>query len=298
MIYGYFWIDGLTKQHKVSKSQDVGLEGGLEKCTEEWIPVISRGDGQESQHWTRMNYIDFLLHGHQSVQGVACKCILNPSTWYLLLVTGHQVILPALQSFLLLKCIRNHSAATLGRQHMSIPWPCSGHATMPILHHGISHPVFVPLTHVTSSSNRLKLLFIQGVIYCRNLHAKCKTSLTSKLSRAAVIHASAANAWFWCIQFQYVTPSPSTWHQCSPPGRRRLHLHKPVPSRWVVCTPRHEASKLGTAKAFAKLPPGCKYLILYLCRMSNTSFGIQKKPSGLHFWFKMAGLFQEEPPQD
>ena len=35
MIDGYFGIDGLTKQHKVSKSQDVGLEGGLEKCAEE-----------------------------------------------------------------------------------------------------------------------------------------------------------------------------------------------------------------------------------------------------------------------
>ena len=127
---------------------------------------------------------DVLLHGHKMSQKRA-KCRLQigswiPPTWYLLLVTGHQVILPALYSFLLLKCIRNHSAATLatlGRHHMSIRWPCSGHTTMPILHHGISHPVLVPLTHVTTSSNPLKLLFIQGVVYCRNLHAKCKTSL-------------------------------------------------------------------------------------------------------------------------
>lgn len=150
-------------------------------------------------------------------------------------MTGHQVILPALYSFLLLKCIRNHSAAPLGRHQMSIRWPCSGHTTVPILHHGISHPVLVPLTHVTTSSNPLKLLFIQGVVYCRNLHAKCKTSLIQT---------------FWsccdtCIckcmmhPVSICDPSPSTWHQCSPPGRLILHLHKRVPSRWVVCTPWH-----------------------------------------------------------
>ena len=123
---------------------------------------------------------DFLLHGHKSVQSVACKWILNPTH----LIPASCDRAPGRTSSL---------AVVLAPEmhHMSIRWPCSGHTTVPILHHGISHPVLVPLTHVTTSSNPLKLLFIQGVVYCRNLHAKCKTSLTSELSGAAVIHASA-----------------------------------------------------------------------------------------------------------